>query len=272
MKPTPTLRDWTTRYLRLIQHAVCRAVHDDYQTLCKQLETHFGDVSISAVDPGGAADFIAGMDVAATTRARKARMCRSIFKRAVNEGVLKANPFASEKVTAKAADREWPTLDAPVMDKILAACPNEQWRLLFGLCRYAGLRSGEARALGWDQIGDTCITLIAPKTGKRRQVPIEERMAAMLVSTIRTPPGPCYRLPGTGHGLSHGASVIINRAGLSYPKPLHSLRKACAREWRRAYGESVAALALGHSVTTAAAYYDQLSPADIAKVNRTSAA
>jgi integrase len=84
---------------------------------------------------------------------------------------LQVDPFESMKQVAVQGNEElFYFVDAATAGRVLAACPDAEWRLIFALCRYGGFRCpSELNVLRWSDIDwkRGRITLQAPKTGKR---------------------------------------------------------------------------------------------------------
>src|SRR4051794_37407453 len=65
----------------------------------------------------------------------------SVFQRGQKEKLITENPFCEMRDTSVKSNRErdyFVTHEEAA--KVLAACPNSQWKLLFALSRYGGLR------------------------------------------------------------------------------------------------------------------------------------
>ena len=59
---------------------------------------------------------------------------------AVKHEIMPANPFAELKSGALANPSRFYFVTRGEADRILGACPDAEWRLLFALSRYGGLR------------------------------------------------------------------------------------------------------------------------------------
>src|SRR5262249_7278013 len=85
------------------------------------------------------------------------RICgraKQFFRYAVRKKLLAENPFGDMKSLAVKAnkDREF-FVTREAASQVLAACPDNEWRLLFALCRFGGLRCpSEPLALRWGDI------------------------------------------------------------------------------------------------------------------------
>lgn len=259
--PKYTLKAWTERCTSLAAHkSDATAAH--YELVGRRLVEALGDVDLAQVTAGEAADFIVSIDGTDATKAKYTRYAKAIFQRAVREGEVEANPFKHESSRSKRSSKDWTYYDDAIMGRLLTACPSLGWRRLIALCRYAGLRAMEARALAWAQVNGKHVSLVG-KGDERRIVPLVPRVLSLM--DMRSGDGPCDGLP-VGMELSRTAARLSDRAGLGRHSPLHDLRRCCAMDWRRKWGEYRASLALGHSIAVAAAFYDRLEPSDIAQM------
>ena len=79
---------------------------------------------------------------------------RQLFRAAMKKQKITANPFAEMKDTKVLANKAREHfISRDVAAKVLEACPDAQWRLLFALSRFGGLRCpSEHLALKWADI------------------------------------------------------------------------------------------------------------------------
>jgi len=90
-----------------------------------------------------------------TTRKHTA-ISRQIFKGAVDAGLLSKNPFQSKNlpVTVRANESKFFYVTPELAQRVLDAMPTIEWKLIFALCRYGGLRCpSEVVALKWTTLG-----------------------------------------------------------------------------------------------------------------------
>ena len=212
----------------------------------------------------------------AATVAGHIRNCKVIFAHALKVDLLDLNPFDRESGAAPKVERSWAQIDAPSLAKILDACPDGQWRILFALCRWTGLRRGEALRLTWADVDwkDGRLT-VRPQGGtvttkqRTRLVPIRPSLMAMLVDRYESPDaaaGPCVRAE---INLDRDARVIISRAlGAVYAKPFHTLRKCCESEWMAEHPVLAVCEWMGHSPAVAQEHYTRATVATVEKVTK----
>ena len=162
--------------------------------------------------------------------------------------------------------------------KVLETCPNAQWRLIFALSRFGGLRCpSELLVLRWGDIDwhHSRMTVHSPKTahhvGKEsRIVPIFPELKPYLEE--------CFEAAADGtefvitqyrrNGLNLRTQLerIILRAGLKpWPKLFQNMRASRATELAAEFPAHVAADWLGHSTLVAQKHYWRTQDSDFAK-------
>ena len=121
-------------------------------------------------------------DISEATVCQQVRNAKTIFNRALDEDLLHLNPFDRLKGTSPEPDKDWRYVSHEELEQILAVCPTLDWQVYIGLCRLAGLRSGEALSLTWKHVDldKARLTNYAQKTGKKRVVPILGRLMELL--------------------------------------------------------------------------------------------
>lgn len=122
----------------------------------------------------------------ATTR-KRCSIAGKFFRYAMRHGLVSRNPFeAVPKANIPTKRRAY--IQADDARKILAELPTSEWRLLFALSRWGGLRVGsEVRRLTWDDVDwkRRRILIHAPKTEhhaghETRSLPIFPELAPLL--------------------------------------------------------------------------------------------
>lgn len=287
----PTLLEWTHRYMEL-RTDLSDSTRDLHETTIKYLlEFYHHEVRLDAISRARATDFRAWLGKQRRTYARvredreppesyplgtatvrkHIRNCKVIFGMAVEQDVLTFNPFDRENGTAPEPDKDWRYVTDAEMGKVLAACPDQDWRHAFALCRWAGLRIAEATHLTWDRIdlegrSLTVVTRRGMTTTKerRRVVPIQPALHAVLAAATKREGAAVCTLPGSPY---NDVDKVLEAAGLKpWPKPFHTLRKNLATDWQAKYPPLDVAAWLGHDVTVAAKHYHQTRPEAMAAV------
>ena len=78
-----------------------------------------------------------------------------MFRRAVSIDLIQRNPFSQEQITVTVKSNKDREHYVPLAhaEKIIKSCFSDDWRLIFALTRYAGLRCPtEVLALRWRDI------------------------------------------------------------------------------------------------------------------------
>jgi len=69
---------------------------------------------------------------------RRCGRARQFFAAAIKAKLIDENPFEGMSVTANGSTDKERFITEEESQKILKACPDLQWRLIFSLCRYGG--------------------------------------------------------------------------------------------------------------------------------------
>jgi integrase len=246
-----------------------------YRLTGDKLAAHFGaGRPIRDITRTQARDWRAGLvtgGLALSTVGRIVTQARTMFHEAQEDGLIRLNPFAGLKTTAPAPVKDWAYIDRAMLARMLDVCPNQDWRLLLALCRLAGLRRGEALALRWADVDLANRRLTAngaihheDTKHRRRQVPLDPLLADLLGAACLASDGPKV-IVGLRGGVHRGFVRIAQVAGVPlYHAPLHTLRKACERDWSARFSPIVAADWTGHSLNVAARHYIRAEDSDFA--------
>ena len=122
----------------------------------EKLRRFFGEnVPIDAITADAAMDWRSGLideGLAEATARLHCRNAKVVFGDAVDRELIRRNPFAKLKSGAIAANRDHYVAPAQAAS-LIQACPNGQWRTLFGLARLAGLRCpSETHRVSWQDV------------------------------------------------------------------------------------------------------------------------
>ncbi len=123
----------------------------------RNLVEHFGsDKLLRDVSPGNGDEWrlsLIQQGLANATVSRRCGIAKQFFRAALRLRLITSNPFADLTATAQAnPDREY-FITREEAEKVLEACPDAQWRLLFALSRFGGLRCpSEHLALRWEDV------------------------------------------------------------------------------------------------------------------------
>ena len=161
------------------------------------------------------------------------------------------------------------------MEKILAACPDNEWRLIVTLARYGGLRvPSELATLTWDRVDwerGRLTVRVAKKEHlvghEERQIPIFPEIRPWLDAAFEAaPPGSVYVVPRARLGnvnLRTGLERILKRAAVAqWPKLFVNLRASRETELMLEHPEHVVVAWLGHTKAVAAEHYLMVTDGD----------
>jgi integrase len=204
------------------------------------------------------------------------RICgraRQFFHAAVKRRLIQSNPFSAMKginVMANKAREHFITRD--VAAKVIEACPDAQWRLLFALSRFGGLRCpSEHLALRWGDINWALgrMTVHSPKTehheGKgERVVPIFPELRPHLDQAYHeAPPGTEFvitKYRDRNANMRTQFERIIRSAGLTpWPKLFQNLRATRETELAEPFPIHVVCQWIGNTQAVAAKHYLQVT-------------
>jgi len=255
----------------------------NYGRARRLLEEFFGkDRRIDTIHEGDADDYKAWL--LAPTKSRKAfapasasvdlRRARQFFKAAVRRRVIDRNPFEEVRCGSQANPARKHFVDRPTIEAVLAACPSAEWRLIFALARYAGLRiPSEIEELKWSDVNweRHRITVRVPKLAYRagheeRIVPIFAELRPYLEAAFdAAEPGAVYVVPRAqgGRNLRRYAEQVLERASVpKWPKLFVNLRASCEIELLETYPAHVVFAWLGHTAAVARSHYLKTTDAD----------
>jgi len=165
--------------------------------------------------------------------------------------------------------------------KVLAACPDDEWQLIFTLCRYGGLRCpSEILLLAWDDIDwkNQRFTVHSPKTEHHdghdmRIVPLFPEVTEAL-NRIQSYGGPHSEYVITRYRLNNvnlrtQLNRIIRKAHIEpWPKLFQNLRSSLETELAELFPLHVVTAWLGNSVSVAQKHYLQVTEAHILEASK----
>lgn len=236
------------------------------QLTANRMAEHFGeDRRLKDVTAGDADEFAAWLKTiqAPATVSRTLRRAIQLYKAAVKKGYVTGNPFASIKCGSQVNSARNHFVTRESAAKIMDACPSLEWKLIFALCRFGGLRCpSEHRKLRWVDIdwANERIKIHSPKKehlagGGVRFIPIFPELRALLLeSAEQAPEGAVYVV--TKQNLRTHFERIVARAGLKkYPRLFQNLRASRETELAAEFPLHVVCQWIGNSAKIAAAHY-----------------
>lgn len=242
----------------------------------REMVEHFGEGrALASITPGDADAFrlaLLGKGLGENTIRRMCGRARQFFHAAVRRELIQRNPFDGMKCAVGANPERLYFVSRADADKVLAACPDAEWRLIFALSRYAGLRCpSEHLALRWGDVNweSNEMTVRSPKTehheGKAsRSIPIFPELLPHLREVFEAAE------PGTEHVITRYRQAncnlrtqlqrILGRAGLKpWPKLFHNLRATRETELAEHFPLHVVCAWIGNSSAIAAKHYLQVT-------------
>ncbi len=205
------------------------------------------------------------------------RMCgraKQFFRFAVRKRIIRDNPFTDLETNVRSNPERQFFVTREMATKVIDACPDAEWRLLFGLSRYGGLRCpSEHLAITWADVDweRGRIRVPSPKMehieGRAsRVIPLFPELRPLLLDVFEQAEAGAvhvitrYRVANTN--LRTQLMRIIKRAGLEpWPKLFHNLRATRQTELTEATPGHVVCAGLGNTPAVARAHYLQVTDA-----------
>ncbi len=210
------------------------------------------------------------------------------FRHAHRKGLIDANPFEGQRVAVRGNPSRMAFVSAVNAARVLDACPDWEWRLIFALARFGGLRCpSELAPLTWadvhwpnpaapaprDRAG--WIRITSPKTahhagGGERTIPLFPELLphlhAAAEETGAEPDAPCVPRLASGTNPHTHMVRIIKRAGVTpWPKLFQNLRSTRQTELACRHPSHVVCAWMGNSRDVAAEHYLQVTDADFTR-------
>jgi integrase len=246
------------------------------------LVKHFGaDKPLADVTEGCADDFRVALRkrLNENTVRRRCARARQFFRAAIKRRLIKENPFGEMKGLAVKENQSrayFVTLDQAA--KVFDACPDGQWRVIFALSRFGGLRCpSEHLLLKWSDIdwANDRFLVTSPKTEhheghESRIVPLFPELRKHLEAAWETAaPGTEYvvtRYRSPDQNLRTTFEKIIQRAGLKpWPKLFQNLRSTRETELAETFPIKAVCQWLGNSEAVAKRHYLQVTDEHFAR-------
>ena len=281
-RASSNLGDFLTGYIKR-RSDVKPGTVTNYDQVRLNLVAFFGpEKPLRSITASDAADFREWLQTdegqAENTLRRRCGRARQFFTAAMKAKLIDGNPFDGMAVTVSGNKEKERFVTEPESQRILNACPNAEWRLLFSLCRYGGLRCpSEVLALKWDDIiwDASRIVVTSPKTEhhkghENRVIPlfpellkplmeVQEQAAERTVHVI-------MRYRSSNQNLRTELNRIITRAGIvPWPKPFQNLRSTRETELMETYPAHVVCRWIGNSEAVAKKHYLQVTDAHFEK-------
>ena len=221
-----------------------------------------------------------------STIGRRVSLARQFFKRAGKWKLIGDNPFADVAAGSQINKARMFFITRDVAQKILDACPSAQWKVIFALSRFGGLRCpSEHMALKWSDITFSTnnpkkmgrMRVTSPKTEHHtgmgeRIIPLFPELEKLLIDAqTEAEPGIEHVITkrDTTMNLRTNMLRIIRKAGLvPWPKLFHNLRSSRQTELSANHPIHVVCAWLGNSRQVAQDHYLQVTDSDFEKAGQ----
>ncbi len=190
------------------------------------------------------------------------------FRHAYRKGLIEKNPFEGVAVGRATNDDRRVFVSCEISQRVLAKCPDWQWRLVVALARYGGLRCPSEIALlkwsdiHWDSERFTVTSTKTKRYGKAtRVVPIFPELRPYLdEGYFRDDGDKTWVVPmlagNAEKNLGTRFRKIIRRAGVEvWPKPFQNCRSSRQTELEQQFPTYVVCAWPGNTPTVAHKHY-----------------
>ena len=246
-----------------------------YNQTRQSMEAYFGvDSTLDTLTPLNAEQWRQSMKsagLADATVSKRVKTARQMLRQAADWGMIEKNPFDKVKAGGQTNKARQFFITEADAQKVLAACPSLQWRLLFALSRYGGLRCpSEHLALQWGDIDWAKERFFVRKNKtESRWVPLFPELLPLLREAFeKAEEGAVHVVTGTrktSDNLRTQLKRIVVRAGLKpWPKTWHNLRASRQTELAARFPIHVVCSWLGNSPRIAQDHYLQVTDTDFA--------
>jgi len=285
-KPVETLADCVNRY---IATATAKESSKTVWKRCRRvLLTYFGGGRpIDSIGVGDAKDFRAWLltegrlnqagearGLSENTARKMCSVAAQFFADAMDREHIARNPFAHKDVPRTTVEERGRDafVTRETAQAVMDACPDAEWRLIFALSRYGGLRCpSEHLAMRWTGVDweRGRMQVISPKTAHHkgkgsRMVPIFPELRPYLEDAWE--PSAVFvinRYRQSNVNLRTQLERILAIAGIEpWPKLFHNLRASRETELAREFPLHIVCSWIGNSPVIAARHYLQVTDSD----------
>jgi integrase len=257
---------------------------DHFNSARRWLEKYFGaDRDMASVTSGEADTYRIWLGTRGQSENTARRLCsraKQFFRAALRRQLITVNPFGDMKklVVGPSPERRVRFIDTDTARRVLAACPDDEWRVIFALARFGGLRCpSEITPLKWSDIdweaGTITVTCVKTEHHDGRGVRVIPLFAELRehLETWRSQAPPAVpwvigRVRSNKTNLRTQLVRIIEDAGLkAWPKLFQNLRSTRETELMEDFPAHVVCAWTGNSQKVAAKHYLQVTAEHLAR-------
>ena len=213
------------------------------------------------------------------TVSREIKRAKQFFAYAVDCEIISKNPFNSLKAGQQTNSKRKIFVERSIIDAVIEACPDNEWRLIVAFARYGGLRiPSELTHLTWDRVDwdKHKITIRDQKNSRidgheERIIPIFEELRPFLEQAFNDAPEGCLhiiseRRRSKAANLRTGLIRILRKAGIKkWEKLFHNLRASRQTELMQEEPEYKVCAWIGNSPQVARDHYLMITDDDYAR-------
>jgi integrase len=254
----------------------------NYARARRLLEQHLGkDRTLESITEGDADGYKRWLldNFAVASASVDLRRARQFLKAAVRRRLIPTNPFADVPCGPQANESRTVYVSAEDIERVIAVCPDNEWRLTFAMPRYAGMRfPSEFRELKWSDVDweNARFIVYEPKVEHHpgrghRTVPISAELRPHLERAYaEREEGAVYVLPRVRviSNLGTHAKRLVKKAGITpWPKLFVNMRGSCSDDLeRRGIPEKAINAWIGNTARLRSKHYHAVRAEDWAAV------
>jgi integrase len=240
----------------------------NYKQTRRLLVEYFGESkSLQSITPADAERWKRWLldRLATASTCKHIKRAKTFFSFAVDDRLLSSSPFSKIKAGDDVNPDRQRFIDRKMSEKILAACPDADWRTIFALARFGALRCpSEVLGLRWSDVDwdGGRLRIDSPKTGLR-YCPLFPELRGTLSEAFDLAADGAVHVVARyrqGQNLRTQLNRIIQSAAMvPWPKPFNNLRASRRTELQEMFPSHVIDSWLGHSTKVAERHYLQVT-------------
>ena len=282
------LDEWLRQHIQSRKGIIATRTEENCEQARKNLLECFGaDKPLASFTAGDGDEFrlfLVRKKLAEGTIRRRCGRARQFFTAALKHDLIDMNPFDGVPCKSVANPSRFHYVTRAEAEKVLDACPDVEWRLIFALSRFGGLRCpSETLSLRWGDIdwAHNRMRVPSPKTAhlpgrESRLIPLFPELQPLLQEAFEeAEPGSEYvisRYRRKRANLRTGLTRIIRAAGL---EPWEKLFQNCRSTRQTELGDDhpphVVCAWIGNSEPVAMKHYLQVREEDFRRATEKAA-